>query len=137
LRVRQAKTGKALDIQITGELEQLVDECLAEPVVRQTFVHRADGKRYSYGGLSTMDVGTAPRPRVCLQFSGCQPLGTSLALARDAGDPDSINRGADAASIQSGGSRPVNRHWLAASALDHCPAKQRFTSKGCCSLSMW
>lgn len=54
LRVRQAKTGKALDIQITGELEQLVTECLAEPVVRQTFVHRADGKRYSYAGLSGM-----------------------------------------------------------------------------------
>src|SRR6266853_1753901 len=27
----------------------------------------------------------------CLQFSGCQPLGTSLGLARDACDPDSIN----------------------------------------------
>jgi site-specific recombinase XerD len=54
LRLRQAKTGKALDIQVTGELEQLVNECLAESVIRQTFVHREDGKRYSYSGLSAM-----------------------------------------------------------------------------------
>jgi integrase len=54
LRVRQAKTGKNLDIEVTGELEKLVNECLAAPVVRQTFVHREDGKRYSYAGLSGM-----------------------------------------------------------------------------------
>jgi hypothetical protein len=54
LRVRQAKIGKALDIQITGELEQVVNECLAEAVVRQTFVHRGDGKHYSYAGISAM-----------------------------------------------------------------------------------
>ncbi len=33
LRVRQAKTGKSLDIELRGELEKLVNECLAEGVV--------------------------------------------------------------------------------------------------------
>jgi integrase len=54
LRVRQAKTGKSLDIEVTGELEKLINECLAEAVVHQTFVHREDGKRYTYAGLSCM-----------------------------------------------------------------------------------
>jgi integrase len=39
---------------VTGELEKLVNECLAASVVRQTFVHRKDGKRYGYAGLSGM-----------------------------------------------------------------------------------
>jgi hypothetical protein len=30
LRVRQAKTGKSLDIELSGELEKLVNECLVE-----------------------------------------------------------------------------------------------------------
>jgi integrase len=53
-RVRQAKTGKSLDIELKGELEKLVNDCLASPVVRQTFVHREDGKRYTYDGISAM-----------------------------------------------------------------------------------
>ena len=46
--MRQAKTGKSLDIELSGELEKLINECLAEAVVHQTFVHRDDGKRYTY-----------------------------------------------------------------------------------------
>ena len=34
------------------EGHEYFDECLAEPVVHQTFVHRDDGKRYTYGGIS-------------------------------------------------------------------------------------
>jgi hypothetical protein len=40
MRVRREKTGKSLDIEPSGELETLVNECLAEPVVHQTFAHR-------------------------------------------------------------------------------------------------
>jgi len=54
LRVRQAKTGKSLDIELSGELEKLVNECLAEGLVHQTFMHRDDGKRYTYDGISCM-----------------------------------------------------------------------------------
>ena len=54
LRVRQAKTGKSLDIELSGELEKLINECLAEAVVHQIFVHRDDGKRYTYDGISCM-----------------------------------------------------------------------------------
>jgi len=32
LRVRQAKTGKSLDIELNGELDKLINECLAEAV---------------------------------------------------------------------------------------------------------
>ena len=52
--MRQAKTGKSLDIELSGELEKLVNECLAEGVVHQTFVHRDDGKRYTYDGISCL-----------------------------------------------------------------------------------
>ena len=38
----------------SGELEKLINECLAEAVVHQTFVHRDDGKRYTYDGISCM-----------------------------------------------------------------------------------
>src|SRR6266536_1993548 len=65
----------------------------------------------------------------CLQFSGCQPLGTSFELARDAGDPDSINR----AQRQRPFSLLVHVQlirWLAASAWILAQAKQRCTSKG-------
>jgi hypothetical protein len=78
---------------------------------RQTpirFKHYADRAHALVASPPQKNIGTVPRPRVCLQFGGCQPLGTSLELARDAGDPDSISRGAEAASIQSAGSRPVN-----------------------------
>src|SRR5258708_30264663 len=78
---------------------------------RQTpirFKHYADRAHALVASPPQKNIGTAPRPRVCLQFSGCQPLGTSLELARDARDPHSISGGAEAASIQSAGSRPVN-----------------------------
>lgn len=54
LRIRQGKTGKTLDIEVTGELERLVNECLGESVVHQTFVHRRDGKAYTYDGIAGM-----------------------------------------------------------------------------------
>ena len=54
LRVRQGKTGKTLDIEVMGEMEKLVNECLSEAVVRQTFVHRRDGERYTYDGIAAM-----------------------------------------------------------------------------------
>src|SRR6266446_969229 len=78
---------------------------------RQTpirFKHYADRAHALVAQPPQKNVGTTSRPRICLQFGGCQPLGTSLELARDAGDPDSIHRGAEAVSIQSAGSRPVN-----------------------------
>jgi site-specific recombinase XerD len=40
--------------RVRDDLEVLVNACLAEPVVRQTFVHRRDGQRYSYDGVATM-----------------------------------------------------------------------------------
>jgi hypothetical protein len=46
LRVRQVKTTKSLDVELSGELEKLVNECLAEPVVHQT-----DHKSHSMGSI--------------------------------------------------------------------------------------
>jgi hypothetical protein len=37
---RQAKTGKPLGIELSGELEKFVNECLAESVVHGAFVPR-------------------------------------------------------------------------------------------------
>ena len=105
---------------------------------RQTpirFKHYAECARALVASPPQKNIGTAPRPRVCLQFSGCQSLGTSLELARDAGDPDSISRTQK--------QRPFSLlvhvqliRWLAASALIIAQAKQRFTSNGLFSLSM-
>lgn len=54
LRITQGKTGATVDIRLEGDLATLVDECLAEKVVRQTFVHTRHGKRYTYDGISSM-----------------------------------------------------------------------------------
>lgn len=54
LRIRQAKTGKTVDVVITGELEALVDEHLCAKTVWPTFVHTRAGKRYTYSGLVAM-----------------------------------------------------------------------------------
>src|ERR1700693_5438761 len=78
---------------------------------RQTpirFKHYADRAHALVASPPQKNIGTAPRPRVCLQFSGCQSLGTSLELARDAGDPDSISRAQKQCPFSLGGSRPVN-----------------------------
>jgi site-specific recombinase XerD len=54
LRVRQGKTGKTVDIVITGELEGVIDAHLSAGSVWPTFVHTQQGKPYSYSGLISM-----------------------------------------------------------------------------------
>ena len=54
LRFTQGKTGATVDVRIEGDLERIVDECLAEKVVRPYFVHTRQGKRYTYDGIASM-----------------------------------------------------------------------------------
>lgn len=54
LRFAQGKTGAAVDVRIEGDLATVIDECLAEKVVRAFFVHTRQGHRYTYGGIAAM-----------------------------------------------------------------------------------
>lgn len=54
LRIKQAKTGKTVDIVIAGELESLVDSHFAAQTVWPTFVHTRAGRKYTYSGLVAM-----------------------------------------------------------------------------------
>lgn len=67
LRYRRGKTSVPIEVEVTGELEQLVDAHLAAGVVHSTFVHREDGARYTVEGIGGMFrrycVGTKERRR--------------------------------------------------------------------------
>lgn len=55
LHFRQSKTGKLIDIGLTGELGDLVKAAIGDvPQLHQPIVHTADGKAYTYDGLSAM-----------------------------------------------------------------------------------
>ncbi|HTS24166.1 MAG TPA: tyrosine-type recombinase/integrase [Casimicrobiaceae bacterium] len=54
LRFQRGKTGVPIEIEVIGELERLIDEFLAQPVIRETFVHRRDGKPYTRDGIGAM-----------------------------------------------------------------------------------
>lgn len=66
LRFQRGKTRIWVEVAITGELAQLVDEHLADKVVRATFVHREDGEPYTVDGIGAMFrrhcVGTKEKP---------------------------------------------------------------------------
>jgi integrase len=55
LHFRQGKTGRLVDIAVTGRLEELLDQAVGNvPQLRQPIVHRRDGDDYSYKGISSM-----------------------------------------------------------------------------------
>jgi len=54
LRIKQAKTGKTVDIVVAGELETIINEHLNAKTVWPTFVHTRAGKKYTYSGLVAM-----------------------------------------------------------------------------------
>jgi integrase len=55
LHFRQHKTKRLIDIALVGELGALVTEAVGEmPQLRQPILHRIDGGKYTYDGLSAM-----------------------------------------------------------------------------------
>ena len=56
IRTQQAKTGAALDIQITPEIDAVLSRLKANsgPVAGLTLIHRRDGMPYTYDGLCAM-----------------------------------------------------------------------------------
>lgn len=55
LHFRQEKTGRLVDIALTGRLEQLIDQAIGTvPQLRQPIVHTLAGDTYTYTGLSSM-----------------------------------------------------------------------------------
>lgn len=66
LRFQRGKTGVWVEIEIVGELAQIIDAHSAAKIVRPTFVHREDGGQYSTEGIGAMFrracVGNALRP---------------------------------------------------------------------------
>lgn len=54
LRFARGKTGVQVEIAVEGDLARIVDQALAETVVRQTFVHRRDGKPFTRDGIGAM-----------------------------------------------------------------------------------
>lgn len=54
LRFTQGKTRATVDVRIEGDLAGLIEECLGEKVVLPYFVHTRQGRRYTYGGISSM-----------------------------------------------------------------------------------
>lgn len=55
LHFRQSKTGRLLDIALTGMLGELVRDAIgAVPQLHQPILHRLDGEAYTYDGLSAM-----------------------------------------------------------------------------------
>lgn len=66
LRFPRGKTGVWVEIEIVGELAQIIDAHSAAKIVRLTFVHREDGKAYTTEGLGAMfrraAVGNALKP---------------------------------------------------------------------------
>lgn len=55
LHFRQSKTGRLIDIALTGRLAELVAAAIGEvPVLHQPIVHTMAGKAYTYTGLSSM-----------------------------------------------------------------------------------
>jgi integrase len=55
LHFRQSKTGRLIDIALTGRLGDLVGQAVGDvPVLHQPMVHTMAGEAYSYSGLSSM-----------------------------------------------------------------------------------
>lgn len=55
LHFRQHKTGRLVDIALVGEFGALVTEAVGEvPQLHQPILHRLDGHKYSYDGISAM-----------------------------------------------------------------------------------
>lgn len=55
LGFKQSKTGRVIDIGLTGSLAELIDRAVGEvPVLRQPIVHTLAGEAYTYSGLSAM-----------------------------------------------------------------------------------
>jgi len=54
LRFSRNKTDVPIEIEVVGELAQLIDAHLAESVVHTHFVHRRDGKPFTVDGIGAM-----------------------------------------------------------------------------------
>jgi len=54
LRFSRNKTDVPIEIEIVGELAQLIDAHLAESVVHTHFIHRRDGKPFTVDGIGAM-----------------------------------------------------------------------------------
>jgi len=55
LRFVQSKTGRQIDIALTGRLAEIMGQAIgAVPVLHQPIVHTLDGTAYTYDGLSAM-----------------------------------------------------------------------------------
>jgi integrase len=55
LHFRQSKTGRLIDIALTGSLGELVREAIGDvPQLHQPILHRLDGGAYTYDGISAM-----------------------------------------------------------------------------------
>lgn len=54
LRIKQRKTGKLVEIVITGEIDRIIQESMGDKITGFTFIHTRKGKPYSYSGLASM-----------------------------------------------------------------------------------
>lgn len=54
LRFLRGKTRRPVEVEIVGELARVIDEALAEQVVRETFVHARSGAAYTVSGVGAM-----------------------------------------------------------------------------------
>ncbi len=55
LRIKQNKTGRVLEISLTGQLLDLVNAAIGEiPVLHRTIIHTRKGAAYTYSGLDAM-----------------------------------------------------------------------------------
>jgi integrase len=55
LRFEQSKTGRRIDIALSGRLKEIVMDAVGEaPVLKQPIVHNLQGKAYTYDGISAM-----------------------------------------------------------------------------------
>lgn len=54
LRIKQKKTGALVEIVITPELDEVLIDAMSSKVVGTTFIHNAQGKKYTYSGLTSM-----------------------------------------------------------------------------------
>jgi integrase len=54
IRTKQGKTGAAVDIEITPEIDTILAKIKSDKVVGMTLIHRRDFKAYSYDGLCAM-----------------------------------------------------------------------------------
>lgn len=75
LRFKQGKTGKAMQIEVPTELNDLIRQSLGEvPKLRQPLVRTRDGHAYTYDGLSAMLKRSIAKVNKARMAKGLEPV---------------------------------------------------------------